>query len=283
LVRPLLDVSRAELEAYAVEHQLSWIEDPSNADQQFSRNYLRQQIFPALIQRWPQAVATIARSAAHLSEAQGLLDDLAEIDLAQAATVSEFDWLGVPSLEMSALEKLSAPRQRNALSHWLAPLTRLPDSDHWSGWENLRDAALDARPIWRLADGELHRANGRIWWLSGHWLNLPEPAPLWPDPSAALRLPNNGQLTFSGIIPEGALSVRYRQGGEVMYLPGRGHRDLKRLLNESGVPLFARGRLPLLYCNEQLLAVANLRGLDGSVGGNCLLQWQPATKDQGLS
>lgn len=283
LLRPLLEVSRAELEAYAVEHQLSWIEDPSNADQQFSRNYLRQQIFPALTQRWPQAVTTIARSAAHLSEAQGLLDDLAEMDLAPAATGSEFDWLGVPSLEMAALEKLSAARQRNALSHWLAPLTRMPDSDHWSGWENLRDAATDARPIWRLADGELHRANGRIWWLSGHWLNLPEPAPLWPDPSAVLLLPNNGRLTFSGIVPAGVLSVRYRQGGEVMQLPGRGHRDLKRLLNESRLPLFARGRLPLLYCNEQLLAVANLRGLDGSAGGNGLLRWQPAINDQGLS
>ncbi|TVT82409.1 tRNA lysidine(34) synthetase TilS [Pseudomonas sp. H3(2019)] len=283
LLRPLLDVSRAELEAYVVDHQLSWIEDPSNADQQFSRNYLRQQIFPALTQRWPQAVTTIARSAAHLSEAQGLLDDLAEIDLAPAATVSEFDWLGVPSLEMAALEKLSAARQRNALSHWLAPLTRMPDSDHWSGWENLRDAATDARPIWRLADGELHRANGRIWWLSGHWLSLPEPAPLWPDLSAVLLLPNNGRLTFSGAVPAGVLSVRYRQGGEIMQLPGRGHRDLKRLLNESGLPLFARGRLPLLYCNEQLLAVANLRGLDGSSGGNGLLRWQPAINDQGLS
>ncbi|MGE8180009.1 tRNA lysidine(34) synthetase TilS [Pseudomonas fluorescens] len=283
LLRPLLDVSRAELEAYAVEHQLSWIDDPSNTDQQFSRNYLRQQIFPALTQRWPQAVTTIARSAAHLSEAQGLLDDLAEIDLVPAATVSEFDWLGVPSLEMAALEKLSAARQRNALSHWLAPLTRMPDSDHWSGWENLRDAATDARPIWRLADGELHRANGRIWWLSGHWLDLPEPAPPWPDPLTELRLPNNGRLTFSGTVPVGVLSVCYRQGGEVMHLPGRGHRDLKRLLNESGLPLFARGRLPLLYCNEQLLAVANLRGLDGSAGGNCLLRWQPAINDQGLS
>ena len=283
LLRSLLDVSRAELEAYAVEHQLSWIEDPSNTDQQFSRNYLRQQIVPALIRRWPQAVATIARSAAHLSEAQGLLDELAEMDLAHAATVNEFDWLGVPSLELVGLEKLSAARQRNALSHWLAPLTRLPDSDHWSGWEDLRDAAVDARPIWRLADGELHRASGRIWWLSGHWLSVPEPVAPWPDPSTALLLPDNGQLTFSGKIPEGVLSVRYRQGGEVMHLPGRGHRDLKRLLNESGLPLFARGRLPLLYCNEQLLAVANLRGLDGSAGGSGLLRWQPVINDQGLS
>ncbi|VVN95155.1 tRNA lysidine(34) synthetase TilS [Pseudomonas fluorescens] len=283
LLRPLLDVTRAELEAYATEHQLSWIEDPSNQDRQFSRNYLRHQVFPVLTERWPQAVATMARSASHLSEAQALLDELAQIDLAQAGAISDFDWLGVPSLELASLAKLSTARQRNALSHWLTARTRLPDSDHWASWEDLRDAADDARPIWRLADGELHRAGGRVWWLSGGWLQAVEPVPGWPDPATPLPLPGNGQLRLSGTIPEGPLQVRYRQGGEVMQLPGRGHRDLKRLLNESGLPLFARGRLPLLYRGEQLLAVANLPGLDTSADECWRLHWQLPTSDQGLS
>lgn len=60
-----------------------------------------------------------------------------------------------------------------------------------------------------------------------------------------------------------------------MNLPGRGHRDVKRLLNERGVPSFARGRLPLLYRGEQLLAVANLPGLNGSVQEGWNLHWQP--------
>ena len=68
-----------------------------------------------------------------------------------------------------------------------------------------------------------------------------------------------------------------------MHLPDRGHRDLKRLLNERGVPTFARGRLPLLYQGEQLLAVANLRGLNGSAKDGWNLHWQPPTADQGLS
>ncbi|MOA70037.1 hypothetical protein D3C78_1986130 [compost metagenome] len=68
-----------------------------------------------------------------------------------------------------------------------------------------------------------------------------------------------------------------------MQLPGRGHRDLKRLLNERQVPLFARGRLPLLYCDEQLIAVANLPGLDVSAGANLVLRRQPVINDQGLS
>ena len=283
LLRPLLNITRAELEAYATEHQLSWIDDPSNQDHQFSRNYLRHQVFPVLTARWPQAVATMARSAAHLSEAQGLLDELAQIDLAHASTASDFDWLGLPSLELALLEKLSDARQRNALSHWLKPLTTLPDSDHWSGWENVRDATGDARPLWRLAAGELHRAGGRLWWLSGGWLRTPPSPVSWAEPSVSLVLPDNGVLTLTGQIPDGLLHIRYREGGEVMNLPGRGHRDLKRLLNESGVPGFVRGRLPLLYRGEQLLAVANLRGLDGNAKDRWNLHWQPPHEDLGLS
>lgn len=283
LLRPLLDVSRAELEAYATEHQLHWIEDPSNQDRQFSRNYLRHQVFPVLTERWPQAMATMARSAAHLSEAQALLDELAQIDLAEATTVNDFDWLGVPSLALAPLLRLSAARQRNALSHWLAALTRLPDSDHWSGWEDVRDATGDARPVWRLADGELHRSAGRIWWLSGCWLRNPPPAVHWTDPSKSLALPENGLLTLTGQIPDGPLQIRYREGGEVMHLADRGHRDLKRLLNERGVPAFARGRLPLLCRDEQLLAVGSVQGLNGSGQHGWLLHWRPPGEDQGLS
>ncbi|MBV7576635.1 tRNA lysidine(34) synthetase TilS [Pseudomonas sp. PDM32] len=283
LLRPLLDVTRVELEAYADEHGLSWIEDPSNEDRQYSRNYLRHQVFPALTRRWPQAVATMARSAAHLTEAQGLLEELADMDLRNANSVSEFAWLGLRSLELASLAQLSAARQRNALSHWLEPLTRLPDTDHWSGWEDLRDASGDACPVWRLADGELHRAGGRIWWLSGRWLRPLPSAGVWLHPASPLVIPDNGMLSLTGRIPDGPLQIRYREGGEVMALPDRGHRDLKRLLNENGVPSFVRGRLPLLYKDGQLLAVANLNGLDGGAIGNWHLHWQPLNEDQGLS
>ncbi|SSC00104.1 tRNA(Ile)-lysidine synthase [Pseudomonas sp. 43mfcvi1.1] len=283
LLRPLLDVSRAELEAYATQQGLSWIDDPSNDDHRYARNYLRQRVFPVLAEQWPQASATLARSAAHMGEAQGLLDDLARIDLAQAAPPDAFDWLGLQSLALAPLRALSPARQRNALSHWLAPMTLLPDSDHWSGWDSLRDAADDARPIWRLAGGELHRAAGRVWWLSDHWLCPVSGAVGWADPVVALYLPGNGRVALNGKPPAGPLCVRYRQGSEVMALPGRGHRDLKRLLNEKGVPAFVRGRLPLLYQGEQLLAVANLAGLDAPVDGSWQLIWTPGSQDLGLS
>lgn len=283
LVRPLLGVSRQALELYAATHGLSWVEDPSNSDCHFARNYLRNEILPVIKARWPQADANIVRAAAHLREAQQLLDELAAHDLAAANSAHAVDWVTVPSLALPTLASLSPARQRNALRHWLAPLTRLPDSDHWAGWDTLRDAGQGGRPVWRLADGELHRDQGRIWWLSDDWLQLPEGVVSWADARHVLNLPGNGQLTIDGETPTGPLQVRYRQGGEVMHLPGRGHRDLKRLLNESEIPLFVRGRLPLLYRNDEFLAVANLPQLCASPREIGRLRWAPPTSDQSLS
>lgn len=287
LLRPLLDVSRVELETYAQEHGLHWIEDPSNTDSHYSRNYLRRQVIPLMTARWPQVLATLARSAAHLCEAHMLLGELAELDLAAAqGDASDHSWLPLPSLALPPLRALSAARQRNALRHWLAPLTPLPDSDHWQGWETLREAAADTAPIWSLGQGDLHRADERLWWLSGEWRQVPVlPAQglalLMRDQS--IKLPGNGWLQLSGGIDIAGLNVRYRVGGEVLQIPGRGHRDLKRLLNECAVPRFVRGRLPLLFRGDQLIGVANFPHLSSAVAQGWRLDWRGSTNDQGLS
>ncbi|MCU1722301.1 tRNA lysidine(34) synthetase TilS [Pseudomonas sp. 5P_5.1_Bac1] len=279
LVRPLLDISRDQLLAYATEQVLQWIEDPSNRDARFSRNYLRHQVLPALTARWPQAHRSLARTAAHLTEARELLDELAQQDLACAREGDEFPWLELPSLDLRSLARLSAARQRNALQYWLAPYTRLPDSDHWAGWDDLRDARVDASPVWRLTDGELHRAGERIYWLSGNWLvPLSEPAP-WTELLEPLPLPDNGSVSLSGSSLSQTLRIGYRRGGETLELAGRGRRDLKRLLNERHVPSFVRGRLPLLFAGERLVAVANLPGL---ADGDLQLTWRAPTSEQGL-
>lgn len=278
LVRPLLDVPRQALEAYAHEQGLEWVEDPSNADTRFSRNYLRHTVFPAMQQRWPQAAQRLARSAEHLSEAQALLDELALQDLSLASTPSGIEWLSLASLDLAVLRSLSPARQRNALQYWLARRTRLPDARHWAGWEDLRDAAGDGRPCWRLTDGELHRSNGRIWWLADEWLEQPV-SQSWNDPARPLQLTRNGSLRLSGMLPQGPLHVAYRQGGETLQIAGRGQRDLKRLLNELQVPPFVRSRLPLLYADTRLLAVANLPGLSQ---GDWQLHWCVPTSEQGL-
>ncbi|MBH3307867.1 tRNA lysidine(34) synthetase TilS [Pseudomonas mosselii] len=280
LVRPLLGLSRQQLQTYADMHGLVWVDDPSNSDTAFARNFLRGEVFPILRQRWPQAEANLARSAEHLGEAMGLLDELAASDLAIACDNAPLPWLELYSLSLEVLAAMSPARQRNALQFWLSQRTRLPDSRHWAGWNDLRDAAADACPVWRLTDGELHRSHGRIWWLDGVWLAAVSGNYPWLDSGQPLRLPGNGSVRLmSAPLGEG-LHIRYRQGGEIMQLPGRGRRDLKRLLNELQVPHFVRPRLPLLYRGEQLLAVANLPEL---AQADCLLHWQPPTNVQGLS
>lgn len=281
LLRPLLACSRAELEAYARVHGLQWIEDPSNADQAFSRNFLRGRVLPLLTERWPNAAASMARCAAHLGEAQQLLDELAQLDLVAAQGPSPCSWLPLPSLAVEAVLGLSEARQRNLLRYWLVPLTRLPDSEHWAGWACLRDAGRDAAPVWRLADGELHRADGRLWWLSGDWLQVPADLDLpWMDTARSLELPGNGVVHLREVLPAGDWRVRYRRGGEALRVPGRGRRDLKRLLNEQRVPGFARGRLPLLLRGEELVAVANL---EFGAEGDGALRWTPVPGSTGLS
>jgi tRNA(Ile)-lysidine synthase len=283
LVRPLLKCSRDELLAYAREHKLSWIEDPSNADERFSHNYLRRQVMPALLGRWPQACANMARSAAHLSEAAQLLDELAQQDIAAAGVASEFPWVSLPNLALPVLRDLSEPRQRNALRYWLRSLTAMPDSEHWAGWRALRDAAQDAAPVWALAAGELRRSDDRLWWLAGDWLRSPALPDIAVQGNQWLVLPGNGLVRIHGRFPSGDWQLGYRCAGEKMLLPGRGHRDLKRLFNEWCVPVFVRDRLPLLRLDNHVVAVANLPGLCGSHDDSWQLQWQPPTSDQGLS
>lgn len=283
LVRPLLNCSRDELLAYAREHKLTWIEDPSNTDERFSRNYLRRQVLPALLSRWPQASTNMARSASYLSEAAQLLGELAQQDMAAAQVSAEFAWLPLPNLALPTLRDLSEPRQRNALRYWLRPLTAMPDSEHWAGWQALRDAAPDAAPVWKLAAGELRRSDERLWWLAGDWLRSPVPINVTVQGNQQVTLPSNGSVRIDGQLPAGNWQLGYRQPGDQMSLPGRGHRDLKRLFNELRVPAFVRDRLPLLRLDNQVVAIANLPGMQGAADGSWQLHWQPPTNDQGLS
>lgn len=279
LARPLLAYAREQLLTYAQAQGLDWIDDPSNQDVAFARNAIRHHILPAMQAHWPQARRNLARAASHLRESQGLLEDLAGIDLAQAESPSGWPWLDSPSLALAPLAALSPARQRNALRIWLGRFCQLPDEAHWAGWQALRDAQPSATPAWRLGDGVLQRSVGRIWWLSGDWLKPPKNDVLdWPNPGVPLVLPGNGRLSLEVAEKTGPLRVRYRQGGEQLYISGRGHRDLKRLLNESGLPAFVRPRLPLVYQGDRLIAVANLPSLRGgaALGGTVL--WRPPTQ-----
>lgn len=107
--RPLLDVSGATLREDLRARGMPWIEDPTNADEQYTRNRIRARLLPALEAAFPQFRDTFARSAAHAAQAQRLLDELAAQDLLR---------VGQPP-QIAHLRELGRDRQANVLRHWL--------------------------------------------------------------------------------------------------------------------------------------------------------------------
>jgi tRNA(Ile)-lysidine synthase len=109
--RPLLNLPGAKLREYLVNAQVTWVEDPTNQDEQFTRNRIRAQLLPALDRAFPQFRDTFARSAAHAAEAQEILDEVAAADLQRVLEG------GAPSIK--ALQSFSSARQSLVLRHWL--------------------------------------------------------------------------------------------------------------------------------------------------------------------
>ena len=114
--RPLLDTPRAALLAYAQTHRLTWVDDLSNADIAFDRNFLRQQVLPLLRERWPQASAAFARAAMLAAQSTAIL---VEQDAQLLAAVREAMGTG---LSVPALRTLSAAQRARVLRHWVASL-----------------------------------------------------------------------------------------------------------------------------------------------------------------
>jgi tRNA(Ile)-lysidine synthase len=155
LLRPLLDIERAQLLAYAREQQLEWIDDPTNDDPRFDRNYLRSRVLPLLKSRWPAAPRTATRSARHSAVAADSLQAAAARDLELAADGHD--------LEVAVLRRWSVARRAAALRAWiLAAGARAPNERHLREIEAMLVARVDAHPELRLPDLTLRREGGRL-------------------------------------------------------------------------------------------------------------------------
>lgn len=158
LFRPLLDVSRGEIEAYANAAGLSWVTDESNADTALTRNYLRHEALVALSRRFPAAESSLAQAAANFAEAAELLDELAELDWQQVCDGA--------AATMAGLRQLSVPRLKNLLRHrlrylgWQAPVASRLDEFA----RQLLAAAPDRHPELVLGEGVMRVANRRLHW-----------------------------------------------------------------------------------------------------------------------
>lgn len=161
--RPLLDVSKRILNDYAVEKGLCWIEDESNGDTHYSRNYVRHAVLPVIEQRFPAAPLAICRLAEHAAEAAGLLDELAAQDL-QAVWAGEGDDEDESTINLFAFQGLSAARQRNLLRYWLRQAGWHPPERHTlDEWMAQLGAAKAHQPV-RLSysQGQCVLRRGRL-------------------------------------------------------------------------------------------------------------------------
>jgi tRNA(Ile)-lysidine synthase len=258
LVRPLLPWGRTALEAYARRHRLTWVEDPSNSDLRQDRNFLRQQVMPLLASRWPDSVASLVRAAGHLEDADRALESLLP---PLPLWINRFGDVGLSLDTLLAAEDAVASLQ---LRRWLRDRGLLvPESRPLK--EFLRQLRGDGNRV-RLCGGAwvLERFAGAVFLLPATLPECGPPATLVPGtrvalPAGSLALEPAAEGPALRLEAGEVLRLHWRRGGERLLLPGRaGHRRLKTLLQDAGVPPWWRQRLPLLYLGDELLAVGDL-------------------------
>lgn len=261
-VRPLLDQPRVTLLEYAREHELHWVEDESNADDSYPRNFLRHRALPLLEDRFPACRVTLARSARHFAEASEMLDDLARID-AEGAVRED-------ALSVAALRALTLPRAKNLLRYFLhcrgAAMPQAAQLDDML--RQLCDARQDAAVCVEYGDWQVHRYQEHAYVSPAlgefeRGLVLPwngEAELDWPALGTHLSF---GETKGAGIsaarLRRAPVTLRLRNGGERLRPhPRAALRSLKNLLQENGVPPWRRERLPLVYCGDELVCVVGV-------------------------
>jgi tRNA(Ile)-lysidine synthase len=252
---------------------LRWIEDDSNRDETFDRNFLRQRILPQLRSRWPGIQGNLARSAAHCAEAGLHLENLADQLLMGMIHDSRTN-----TLDVEALQGLARHEQKLTVRRWITrsgfrrPATRI--------LERILDesltAARDRNPVIGWKEAEVRRYRNALYLMRPlpkappktashtHWLPWPaeEAAITLPDGNGEVRMrkiddtTDNRGLSWSAWI-SGQVRIGYRLGGEKIRLPGRiGCHEVRKLCQEAGIPPWIRERIPLIYIDDRLAAVS---------------------------
>jgi tRNA(Ile)-lysidine synthase len=238
--RPLLGFTRAEIRAWAIEAGLEWLEDPSNLDTRYDRNYLRSEVLPAIRGRWPAAARTVARVAEYAAEAVESQQEQSELDL-QALAVGL-------TLPVSGLADLPLPRQLAVLRCWLrAQGLPVPSAATLGALRHdMLRASADRNPCTNWSGAEVRRYRGRLY--------------AGPGRSAAGVLEGPWTIGQPYALPDGGwLELRLRRGGEKFQPQGStGRKDLRKWLQEQGVLPWQRGRIPLICSGGEILAVGDL-------------------------
>ena len=281
LWRPLLNQSKSDIESYAKQHKLKWIEDESNQNNDFDRNFIRSKVLSILKNRFNHVIKAVSRSSAHLAEAQNLLDDLAKLDLKSYLKSNDYKY----KLQVETLNKLSLSRAKNVLRYWLEMNGQLMPSKDLLG-ELLRQvlhAKKDAELKIELSKAfEIRRYKDEIYLVKKNQQNQKNYEIVWKGESE-ISLPNGSKLKFKNVkgkgislekIKDKKLIILNRKGGE-FFKPNskRPTKKLKQLLQESDSLPWEREELPLVFVDKDLAFLPNF-GID--------IKWQTKLKEDGL-
>ena len=283
LIRPLLHETRAALQHWAQTHALTWIEDESNQDDAYDRNFLRLRVLPLLNARWPHFAEASARSAALCAEQEQLLDELLADELARLRT-------DAGTLTIEPMMTMSAPKRAAILRRWLAwHGAPMPSRETIARvWQEVALAREDATPCLRLGNFEVRRYQQQLWWVKALERQT-ESVLEWADRTMPLVLPGElGQLhcAAGGDIrsprADELVSVRFKAPGMLHIVGRHGGRKLKKIWQELGVPPWLRDTTPLLFYGETLItAVGVFVTVDGTceAGKGIALRWDKTGSD----
>lgn len=241
LARPLLSFSRATLEAYAHQHQLKWIEDPSNQNTHFLRNWLRHEWIPALNQHLPHASEQLLASIQAAQEDLRLADEIVHEDWTRVFKNNYFD--------CQIWAKLTPARRRLLLRHFLVSHgMSVPSQAALYAWEQQLSTQENGTGMWVVPQGKIHAAYGRLW--------IEPPQFLWEKQFLTVK----DGIENAAALPENwqAAQIRSVHQSETIRLHF-GFKKIRHLLQNYRIPVFMRHRWPVLVLDNEILAVCNLR------------------------
>ncbi len=255
LVRPLLSKSRASLEAYAKQHQLDVVEDPSNLDKSYDRNFLRRHIIPEIRTRWPGIEKSVSRTVSIQSEAREVLNEVAANELQHV-----YDPIK-NALSISKLKRLTKAKQKLVLRYWIADrgFSYPSEKKLQHLFSDVIEADEDTQPLLEWQGVQLRRFQDNLYISESLLVHDPNMVINW-DGKSPLTIDSLNITLLPEILPTGSrnVTVRFRQGGEKIRIPKRGNLSLKNIFQEQGIPPWMRDRMPLLFVEDELLRIVGL-------------------------
>jgi tRNA(Ile)-lysidine synthase len=235
--RPMLNIGKSVILKYAKNNHLSWVEDDSNMNKKFRRNFLRLTIIPKLEAVYKNLTLTLLRSAKHQSEALHLIQDLAKIDIEKNKIISN------NQLNVKCLMQLESYRIKNILRYHLSVLSFLTPSDKvMQQMLDLLSAKADANPLVNWGNFEMRRYKDQLYFINTQVTKNKERCRYYDE--------------FKNVAH---FSIRYRNAAQRIKLPGKTHsQSLKKVLQEAGIPPWERNALKMYYIKDELRAMERI-------------------------